>query len=171
MKAIVAVDRNWAIGNCGQLLCHVPGDLKYFKEKTKGKVVLMGRATYESLPGRRPLPDRVNAVLSRNPEFDAPCCVCHTQQELMEILDDYHKEDIYIIGGESVYRQYLPYCDVVYVTKIEDEFEADTFFPNLDQREDFELVWSSEPHVEDGVVYRFTEYHRVGKESGEFEGK
>jgi dihydrofolate reductase len=171
MKAIVAVDTNWAIGNCGQLLCHVPGDLKYFKEKTRGKVVLMGRATYESLPGKKPLPNRVNAVLSRNLEFDAPCCVCHSQEELMETLKGYHGEDVFVIGGESVYRQYLPYCDVVYVTKIQGCFHADTHFPNLDEDQDFQLVWSSGIYKEQGISYQFTEYQRVGKGFHDHEGK
>lgn len=161
MKAIVAVDKNWAIGNCGDLLCHLPGDLLYFKEKTRGKMVIMGRNTFESLPNSKPLTGRANTVLSRNPDFQAPCCVCRNDGEIKSELAKYDDENVYVIGGESIYRQYLSQCDTVYVTKILSEFCADTFFPNLDEDQEFKLVWESDLYEEKGIPYRFTEYRRV----------
>ena len=160
MNAIVAVDRNWAIGFRGDLLCHSPGDLKYFKEKKKGKIVLMGRTTFESLPGRKPLSDRINIILSRNPAFHAPCLVCHTVNALDRELAHHAPDDVFVIGGASIYRKFLKFCDKVYVTKIDTVFEADCHFPNLDEDPDFELVWTSDEYEESGIKYRFTEYRR-----------
>lgn len=160
MKAIVVVDRNWAIGKDGRLLVHLPGDLKYFKERTKGKVVVMGRTTLESLPGGKPLPERTNIVLSRNQDYEAECPACHSAEELLQDLKRYDTDDIYIIGGAEVYRQFLPYCDSVYVTKIDEEFPADQYFENLDALPEWEQVWEDEPREEKGVRYVFTEYRK-----------
>lgn len=167
MKAIVAVDKNWGIGNCGKLLCHLPGDLQYFKEKTKGKVVLMGRKTFESLPNKKPLPDRINTVLSLNPEFQAPCLVCHTNRALERALANYDRDDVFVIGGETIYRKLLPFCDTVFVTKIDSVFEADSYFPNLDEDPEYELIWTSKTRHEGGIAYKFTEYRRVKNENQE----
>jgi Dihydrofolate reductase len=161
MKTIVAVDTNWGIGKDGKLLTYLPGDLKYFKDKTLGKVVVMGRSTFESLPGKKPLKDRVNIVLSRNPEFRPEGCTkCGSMGELFKVLEDYNMEDVYIIGGEDIYRQFSPYCSGHLVTKIDGAFEADKYFENLDKRPDMELVTESEAQTENGVKYRFTEYKR-----------
>lgn len=160
MKSIVAVDKNWGIGKEGKLLTHLPGDLKYFKEMTKGKVVVMGRATFESLPGKKPLPDRVNIVLSRNPEFSGDCIHCKSMGELFKVLENYDMEDVYIIGGEDIYRQFLPYCDCHLVTKIDSCFEADKHFENLDVRGDLELTNESCENEENGHKYKFLEYRR-----------
>jgi len=161
MKTIVAVDNNWGIGKEGCLLCHLPGDLKYFKEKTHGKVVVMGRTTFESLPGKKPLKDRVNIVLSRNSDFHPEGCIkCKSMGELFKVLEDYDMDDVLIIGGEDIYRQFLPYCNCHFVTKIEDSFEADKHFENLDQCDDWELVWESDLQEENGIKYRFREYRR-----------
>lgn len=161
MKTIVAVDNNWGIGKDGCLLCNLPGDLKYFKEKTRGKVVVMGRTTFESLPGKKPLKDRVNIILSRNPDFQPEgCTVCRTAGELFRILENYNPDDVYIIGGAEIYRQFLPLCDGCLVTKINADFEADKHFENLDERNDVELVGESEAQRENGIEYRFTEYKR-----------
>ncbi len=159
MKLIVVADKNWAIGNEGKLLCHLPGDLKYFKERTTGKIVVMGRKTLESLPGGRPLPKRKNIVLTRNQSFAKEgCTVVHSIEEL---LKKYSDEDVMVIGGGEIYCKLLPYCEGCYVTKIDAEFEADTYIPNLDESADFELVWQSEDKKENGITYRFTEYKRV----------
>lgn len=160
MNAIAAVDRNWAIGKDGNLLVHLPGDLKYFREKTLGKTVVMGRKTFESLPGSKPLPSRVNIVISASPEFDADCTVVRTIPMLFEELDKYDSDDIYIIGGEKVYRELLPYCDKVYITKIDASFPADKFFVNLDECKYWETVSESEFREENGFRYKFTEYKR-----------
>lgn len=161
MKTIVAVDNNWGIGKDGCLLCSIPGDLQYFKEKTLGKVVVMGRTTYESLPGKKPLKDRINIVLSRNPDFQPEGCItCKSMGELFKVLENYNMEDVFIIGGEDIYRQFSPYCSGHLVTKIDADFEADKHFENLDRRDDLELVAESNPQKENGVEYRFTEYRR-----------
>ncbi|MBR0597281.1 dihydrofolate reductase [Sinanaerobacter chloroacetimidivorans] len=160
MKAIVAVDQNWGIGKDGGLLTYLPGDLKYFKEKTLGKVVVMGRETLESLPGKKPLKDRTNIVLTRNPDYQADCLICRSMGELFKTLESFNMEDVFIIGGETVYRQFLPYCNELFVTKIEAAFEADKHFENLDLRPDLEVVAVSEPRLENGLTYRFTEYRR-----------
>ncbi|MBP6491902.1 MAG: dihydrofolate reductase [Clostridia bacterium] len=161
MKTIVVVDKNWGIGKDGDLLVHLPGDLKYFKEKTLGKVVVMGRTTLESLPGKKPLKDRTNIVLSRNPEFKAEGCIqCRSMGELFKVLEQYEMEDVFVVGGQDIYRQFLPYCSGHFVTKINQAFEADKFFENLDLREDMEVIWESEPQTEKGIEYRFIEYRR-----------
>lgn len=160
MKAIVAVDRNWAIGKDNSLLAHLPGDLKYFKEKTVGKTVAMGRQTLESFPGGKPLPDRTNIVLTTKEDYPATCEICCSTEELFQCLEGYDPEDVFIIGGEQVYREFLPYCDKVYVTKIHAVFPADKYFPNLDEDPEWQLVYESEPVTEKGLTYRFTEYAR-----------
>lgn len=160
MKTLVVVDKNWGIGKDGHLLVHLPGDLKYFKEKTLGKVVVMGRATLESLPGGKPLPGRTNIVMSRNPDFSADCIVCHSRGELFNVLEDYDMEDVIIIGGEDIFKQFMPYCNSHLVTKINAVLEADKYFENLDLRDDLELAYESETRCENGIEYKFTEYRR-----------
>jgi len=160
MKAIVAVDKNWGIGREKKLLVHLPGDLRYFKEKTLGKIVVMGRETLETLPGKRPLPARRNIVLTRDTHYKGECPLCHSTEELMELIKGEKGEDLFIIGGEKVYREFLPYCDTCYVTKIEASYEADKFFPNLDEDDDFSQVWESENFEENGTRYKFVEYRR-----------
>lgn len=158
MNAIAAVDRNWGIGRDNGLLVHLPGDLKYYKEKTRGKVIVVGRKTLESFPGGRPLPDRVNIVLSASPDFVRDdCVVCRTKEDVMEELAKYDGEQVFICGGESVYRLFLEDCDKVYVTKIDGDFEADTFFPNMDEL-DYEIDWQSELQEDGGITYRFLRY-------------
>lgn len=161
MNAIVAVDSNWAIGKDNQLLLHLPGDLQYFKEKTSGKVVVMGRTTLGTLPSGKPLKNRTNLVLSGNPDFQPDCPVFRTIEELLSYLKGFDPEDIFVIGGEMVYRQLLPLCDRVYVTKIEEAFQADKYFPNLDKMEEWKLIGQEAPRCENGVTYRFTVYERV----------
>ena len=155
MRAIVATDRNWAIGNKGNLLCHIPGDLKYFKEKTIGKTVVMGRKTLESLPGGRPLPGRDTIVLSKTLESGEGFTVCKDVEEVVRICEG---KEVYICGGETVYRQFAPYCDTLYITRIDEEFEADAYFP--EPGDDMELIWESEVFNENGHEYQFTEYKR-----------
>lgn len=160
MKAIVAIDKNWGIGKDNKLLVHLSGDLKYFKEKTIGKIVVMGRETLESLPGGNPLPGRKNIVLSRNECYETECQLCNSKEQLLQIEKKYNTDDMYIIGGEKVYKEFLPYCDTVFVTKIDEEYEADKFFPNLDNDENYKIVWESEINEENGTRYKFVEYGR-----------
>lgn len=159
MKLIVAADKNWAIGKDNDLLCHLPGDLKYFKERTTGKTVVMGRKTLESLPGGKPLPKRTNIVLTRDANFEKEgCIIVHSIEELLE---KYGQEDLMVMGGAEIYTKLLPYCDTCYITEIDKEFEADKHIPNVAADPDFEKVWESEEHVENGIAYRFVEYKRV----------
>lgn len=160
MNAIVAVDRNWGIGKDNDLLVHLPGDLKYYKEKTIGNIIIVGQRTLESFPGSRPLPGRTNIVLSDDPAF-APegCIVCRSREEVLEKAAEYDPDRVFICGGASIYRLFLEDCDAFYVTKIDAEFEADTFFPNLEER-GFHITWASEPMEENGYTYRFTRYER-----------
>lgn len=162
MKLILAADENWAIGYKGGLLCHLPGDLKYFKERTEGKTVIMGRPTLESLPGAKPLPKRENIVLTGNTDYTAEgAAIAHSEKELDEILTGKNTDDVFIIGGGKVYREFLNRCDTCYVTKIFDKFLADTWFVNLDEMKDFSIVWQSEVQEEKGIRYQFLEYRRI----------
>lgn len=161
MKLILAADRNWAIGKDGGLLCYIPGDLKYFKERTAGKTVVMGRPTLESLPGGKPLPKRENIVLTTREDYQVSgALVVHSEEELDEVLADRDTDEVMIIGGGKVYREFLPKCDTCYITKIYDAFEADTHFVNLDEMPEFEVVWKSEVQEENGHSYQFFEYSR-----------
>lgn len=160
MKAIVVVDKNWGIGRDKQLLVHLPGDLKYFKEHTLGKTIVMGRETLETLPGGRPLLNRNNIVLTRNKCYGADCSICHSEEELLKMVKVENTDEVFIIGGEKVYNQFLPYCDTCYVTKIDEIFEADKFFHNLDEDENFSVINESEEIEENGTRYKFVEYRR-----------
>lgn len=161
MKLILAADKNWAIGNKGGLLCHLPGDLKFFKEKTTGKTVVMGRGTLESLPGKKPLPKRENIVISSNPDYVVEgATVVHSHEELFEYLKGKDSDEVMVMGGGRVYKDLLPYCDTCYITKIYESFDADTWFVNLDEMPEFEVAWESDLQEENGIDYRFFEYRR-----------
>lgn len=161
MKLILAADKNWAIGNKGGLLCHLPGDLKFFKEKTTGKTVVMGRGTLESLPGKKPLPKRENIVISSNPDYVVEgATVVHSHEELFEYLKGKDSDEVMVMGGARVYKDLLPYCDTCYITKIYESFDADTWFVNLDEMPEFEVAWESDLQEENGIEYRFFEYRR-----------
>lgn len=161
MKAIVAVDSNWGIGNKGRLLQSIPEDMKFFKEKTKGNIVVMGRTTFESLPNKSPLKDRVNIVLTRNNNFvDDRLIICHSIEETIEVLKQYDNDQIYIIGGEAIYNYFLPYCDTAYVTKINNSYVADKYFINLDNEEEWQLIAKSEEKEYNGISFNFNEYRR-----------
>lgn len=160
MKAIVVVDENWSIGKDGGLLVHLSGDLKYFKKRTMGKTVVIGRKTLESFPGGKPLPGRPTLVLTRNPEYRPEGCqVFNSKEQLMEYVGN-DTEDIFICGGENIYRQFMEDCDTFYVTKIYDSFPADRSFPNLDEYTDMEVTWSSDVQEEKNIRYQFFEYTR-----------
>lgn len=160
MKIIVAADNNWGIGKDNNLLTYIPDDLKYFKDKTLGKVVVMGRKTLESLPGKKPLPGRTNIVLTTDKEYDAGCIVCNSQEQLFKELEKYDSNDVYIIGGAKVYADMMEKCDTYFITKIFSTFDADRHFENLDERHDIELVWESNIQEYNGLQYKFTEYRR-----------
>ncbi len=162
MNLIVAVDKNWAIGLSNKLLVSIPADMKFFRETTSGKVVAMGRKTLESFPGGQPLKNRTNIVLTKDLNYKVKdAVVVGTLEEMMEELKKYPSEDIYVIGGESVYRQLLPYCDTAYVTKIDHIYEADTFFPNLDEMKDWKMTGVTEEQTYFDLEYVFAKYERV----------
>lgn len=164
MNLIVAVDNNWAIGNKNELLVRIPNDHKHFREETTGKVVVLGRKTLETFPQGMPLKNRTNIILSSNPSYRVKdAIVVHSVEELMEELKQYPQEDIYIIGGESVYRQLLPYCNVAHVTKIDHTYDADSYFPNLDQDEEWKITADSEEQTYFDIAYRFVKYERKTK--------
>lgn len=162
MNLIVAVDKNWAIGLSNKLLVSIPADMKFFRETTSGKVVAMGRKTLESFPGGQPLKNRTNIVLTKDLNYKVKdAVVMGTLEEMVEELKKYPSEDIYVIGGESVYRQLLPYCDTAYVTKIDHIYEADTFFPNLDEMKDWKMTGVTEEQTYFDLEYVFAKYERV----------
>lgn len=162
MNLIVAADKNWAIGRNGQLLVTIPQDQQRFREMTLGKVVVMGRKTLESLPGGQPLHKRTNLVLSGNPAYRVKgATVCHSVGETLGILEGYPSEDIYIIGGERIYRQFLPHCDRAYVTAIDFAYEADTFFPDLEEDGQWKLAEESEEQTYFNLCYTYRVYERV----------
>lgn len=161
MNLIVAVDENWGIGRNNDLLASVPGDMKYFKEHTIDKVVVMGRKTLESMPKKRGLPKRLNYVLTTQENFEAErCIVVHSEEELFEEISQYPPEDVWLIGGASMYNRYYKCCDKLYITKMYADLNADTFIVNIDEDPDFELAWESELHEDNGIQYRFCVYKR-----------
>ena len=126
MNLIVAVDKNWAIGNKGELLVRIPADHKMFRQETTGKVVVLGRKTMDTFPGGQPLKNRDNIILSRNEAYQQKDAqVVHSVEELLEAVKGYDTKEVYVIGGSSVYEQLLPYCDTAHVTKIDHAYEAD----------------------------------------------
>ena len=156
MNLIVAVDRNWAIGRGGDQLCYLKEDLKRFKELTSGHPVILGRRTLATFPGGRPLKNRDNLILSRDPSFQAEGAQVFRDVPSLLAAAPW---DSFVIGGGSVYKALLPYCDTAYVTKIDHAFPgADTFFPDLDTDPAWQVVRAEEPLEQDGLVYRYVTY-------------
>lgn len=161
MNLIVAVDENWGIGKDNKLLVSIPSDMKFFRQTTTGKVVVMGRKTLESFPNGLPLKNRTNIVLTANPDYRVKdAIIVHSVPELLAELGNYHSEDVYVIGGERVYRELLPFCDVAHVTKIGHVYEADAYFPNLDEMEEWEITGESEEQTYFDLEYLFVRYER-----------
>ena len=161
MNIIVAVDRNWAIGYKNKLLVSIPADMKFFRSTTTGKVVVMGRKTLESFPNGLPLKNRINIVLTANREFKVKdAIICNSVEELLEELKKYDSDDIYVIGADSIYNKMLPYCNVAHVTKIDHAYEADTWFPNLDELPEWEITADSEEQTYFDLEYQFLKYER-----------
>lgn len=161
MNLIVAVDKHWAIGKHGRLLVTIHADQQMFLRETTGKVVVMGRRTLESLPGGQPLGNRVNLVLTKDRNYKVKgALICHSMEEALEKLREYNSENVYIMGGQSVYRQFLPYCDTAHVTAIDYVYDADTFFPNLNKDEEWELAEEGEEQTYFNLCYTFIKYVR-----------
>jgi dihydrofolate reductase len=161
MNIIAAVDANWAIGYKNELLVKIPNDQKWFQKITTGKVVVMGRKTMETFPNGMPLKNRTNIVLTGDRALrvkDAE--LVYGIEELLEKLKQYNTEDVYVIGGESVYEELLPYCDTAYITKIDYTYQADRYFPNLDNDADWHIESESEEQTYFDLEYYFVKYVR-----------
>ena len=164
MNLILSADNNWAIGKDNKLLVRIPADMKFFRETTTGKVVVMGRKTLESFPNGLPLKNRINIVLTKNLSYQVKdAIVVHSKEELDQELKKYNSDDIYVIGGGSVYEMLLKECDIAHVTKINYTYEADTFFPNLDEDPDWEIVADSEEQTYFDLEYFFLKYQKIGR--------
>nr|WP_296041426.1 dihydrofolate reductase [uncultured Blautia sp.] len=162
MNIIVAADSNWGIGKNNQLLVSIPADMKMFRQETTGKVVVMGRKTLESFPNGLPLKNRTNIVLTGNKNYKVNgAIIVHTVEELLEEIKKYPSDEVYCIGGDSVYKQLLPYCDTAHVTKIDFAYEADSHFPNLDEMPEWKITAESEEQTYFDLEYTFVKYERV----------
>lgn len=161
MKLIAAVDNNWAIGNKGALLVRIRTDQMNFRALTTGKVVILGRKTLETFPQKQPLANRTNIILSKNPDYNVKdAIVVHSIDELMEEIKKYDTDDVFVIGGESIYKTLEPMCDTAIITKVEHSYEADAYFPNLDENPDWELVEEGEEQTCFDLSFTFNTYKR-----------
>jgi len=161
MNFIVAVSKDYAIGKDNNLLFNLPSDLKYFKQMTSGKVVVMGQNTYLSLP-KRPLPNRINIVLSNDYNFDDDnIIIVRSIDELFNKIALYPEDDVMICGGASVYNLMMDYCKTAYITMIDASVPADTFIHNLDKMNNWQLIKESEIMQENGLSFTFREYHNL----------
>lgn len=159
MKLIAAVDNNFGIGNKGKLLVHIPSDLKRFRAMTLGKVVVLGRKTLETFPQKQPLELRTNIILSKNKSYNVKgAIVVNSREELINKLKSYDTDDVYILGGESIYNMMLDYCDEAIITRLDYEYEADSYIKNLDKEENWEKVSSGEEQTFFDVIFRFDNY-------------
>ena len=164
MNIIVSVDKKWGIGNKGKLLVSIPKDMKLFREETIGKVIIMGHNTVLSLPGSQPLEGRENIVLSKDKNLKIKgATVVNSLESCLEYLreNNINDEDVFVIGGESVYRNFLPYCNVAHVTYIDYEYAADRHFLNLDLDKEWNLVLETEEETYFDIPYTFRMYKRV----------
>lgn len=162
MKAILAADKHWGIGLAGSLLVSIPADMRYFREMTMGKTVVMGRKTLDSMPGGKPLGGRENIILTRNGNLlvkDA--IVVQDTEQLQSVLEGKNTDDVFVIGGGEIYKLLLPLCDTVYVTRIDYIYQADTFFPDLDKDPAWEMVEESEEQTYFNLEYTFRTYRRI----------
>ena len=162
MQAILHCDKNWGIGKRNDLMFHLPKDMKFFKEKTLNKVVVMGSNTLLSFPGEKPLKNRTNVVLwpggdRRRAEKD-DFILAESLDELFSIMDQFNSEDVFIIGGAMMYKTMLPYCDKVYLTKVDADGKADVFFPNLDEMNNWSITSESEEIEDNGYSEKFLIY-------------
>lgn len=161
MNLIVAVDKNWAIGYQNKLLISIPADMRFFRDETMNKVVVMGKNTLESFPGGRPLKNRTNIVIALEKDYKVDdAIVVHSIEEALDEIKKYRSEDVYVIGGASIYSQMLNYCDVAHITKINYAYHADTYFPNLDEKEDWVVEAESDEHTYYDIEYTFYKYVR-----------
>jgi len=158
MNLIVAVYEDWGIGRDGTQPVALSADRKFFRETTRGAMVIVGRRTIEDFPGQKPLPGRVNVALTRREAEIPGFTVCHSPEEAVQLAKD--AEKCFVIGGGSVYRQMLPCCDAAYVTKVHCNISSDTFFPNLDEMDGWYLAETLQSGEENGIPYEMLLYRR-----------
>lgn len=159
MKFIVAVDSRWGIGRKGDLLLSIPDDMRYYRDTTRGKVVVMGYTTLLSLPGSRPAPARLNLILADIPDLRVQgAVVCGSMEQLRRMIGQFEPDDVFDVGGGSMYRQLMPYCTGAHITKMRFDGSADTFIPNLDEAQGWSVVSESEAADWEGVGYSFVVY-------------
>ena len=162
MILIACVDSKWGIGYKNELLVRIPSDQKFFRTTTTGNVCIMGRKTLESFPGQKPLKDRVNIVLTKSDMTSkGEEIIVNSIDECLEEIKKYPDKDIYVIGGQSIYEQFLPYCDKAYITKVDREFCADAFFPNLDSNDEWKISVEGEEQTYFDNTFSFLTYERV----------
>lgn len=157
IRAIVHADKQWGIGKNNDMMFSLPKDMKFFRTTTLGHTVVMGGNTLRSFPNGKPLKNRVNIVLSRGQVCDE-CIFVRDMDALKAEMKARKDEDIFVIGGGSIYRELLPYCHEALVTKVDADGGAEVFFPNLDENEKFECIYESEPMDDNGYTIRFTTY-------------
>lgn len=160
IRAIVHADKEWGIGKGNGMMFSLPKDMKFFRETTMNHIVVMGGNTLRSFPNGKPLKNRVNIVLSRGQVRD-DCVIVRSYEELFKAMKAHENEEIYVIGGGEVYRELLPYCEEVLVTKVDAVGGAEVFFPNLDENPDFQCVDEGEPVDDNGLTIRFTRYKNL----------
>ncbi len=162
MQAIVNVSPEWGIGNENRLLVRIKEDMRRFRAFTTHHTIIVGRKTLETFPGGRPLPDRENIILTRDPEYRAEnAIVCRSLDELRKILSGKDPDSVFVCGGEQIYRLLLPYCSTAFVTMTETDCKADRFFPDLNRQPDWILTEEGEPKTEGETMYRFLKYENT----------
>ena len=162
INAIVCVDKNFAIGKDNKLLFYLPRDLNFFKNHTKNSIVLVGRKTLESFPESKPLKGRSTICLCSRENKRDDCYCVHSFEEALSLIIELSKtQEIWILGGQSVYEKFIDICDRVWVTKVDADGDGDSFFPNLDKRTDFKCLWESEAEQDNGYTIKFCEYGRI----------
>lgn len=161
MNAIVAVDNNFAIGYKGELLVRIHEDMRRFSQLTTGKVIVLGRKTLETFPGKLPLKNRVNIIITHNRNLFAPgAVVVGSPDEARKEIAKYSTEDVFIVGGSSIYNEFYHECDTVYATKVDYEYQADAYFPNLDKDPGWEIVDESDERTCHDIIYTWVTYKR-----------
>ena len=158
MNLIVAVDEKWGIGKNNDLLISIPEDMKFFRTLTKNSIIIMGRKTLESFPNGKPLKNRENVVLTKS-NIKEDVTIFDSIEDFLNYVKN--KENVFVVGGGSIYKQLLPYCEKAYVTKIKKDFNADVFFPNLDEKDDWEMIDSSDIKEWENIQYQFTIYKHI----------
>lgn len=162
MNLLVTADENWAIGKGSQVSIRIPREQKLFMEETAGKVIVMGRKTFQTIYQGLAVQGRINIVLSENRTLQIKgVTVVHSVAELLEEIAQYPTEDVYVVGGESIYRQLLPYCTVAHVTKLDHAYAADKYIENLDKSSQWKLTADSDEQTYFDIAYEFRKYEKV----------